>query len=126
MVLRLEKQLRDKVNRTGNIGTLSGLQSFSLNNSSVITFCVPMNIHPQEPIHQGTLHHQMQFYVVNYFYVRKYSNRPLSHFCKTKKMLLFKRAEVKRLSRRMCCVFSPCSPLRLLKNRCSFRPLAQV
>lgn len=89
-MLRIEKQLRDKVNRKRNIGTLSGFQSFLLNKYLVITFCVPISIHPQEPIHQEILHHQMQFYVVNYFYTRKYTNIPLSPFCKTKQCCYLK------------------------------------
>ena len=49
--------------------------SIVLNNYLLITFYVPINIQPQEPIHQGSLHHQVNILCDKIFYIIKYSNR---------------------------------------------------
>lgn len=46
-----------------------------LNNYLLITFYVPINIQPQEPIHQESLHHQVNILCDKIFYIIKYSNR---------------------------------------------------
>lgn len=88
--LRLEKYLRNRINRERNTGILSGFWSFLLNICALITFCTPIDTTCSS---RNLSSSGRFFYVVKFYNIRKYSNRPLSHFCKTKMILLFKKSK---------------------------------